>query len=70
MEKNNFKSDFEIISVLRNLKIIGIFSRLSSRDNKKEYLKLIPYAWKLINKRSKNNNKFKDLNKLLIVLNK
>ena len=70
LEKNNFKSDFEIISVLRNLKIIGIFSRLSSRDNKKEYLKLIPYAWKLINNRSKNNNKFKDLNKLLIVLNK
>ena len=28
----NFKNDFEILSVLRNLKIIGIFTRLSIRD--------------------------------------
>ena len=40
-----FKNDFEILSVLRNLKIIGIFTRLAVRDNKKKYLKLIPYAW-------------------------
>ena len=33
---------------LRNLKIIGIFMRLAVRDNKKKYLKLIPYAWKII----------------------
>ena len=48
MNIENFKNDFEILSVLRNLKIIGIFTRLSIRDNKKNYLKLIPYAWKLI----------------------
>ena len=30
----NFKNDFEILSVLRNLKIIGIFTRLSIRDKK------------------------------------
>ena len=30
-----FKNDFEIISVLRNLKIIGIFTRLAIRDKKK-----------------------------------
>ena len=60
-----FKNDFEIISVLRNLKIIGIFTRLSVRDKKKKYLKLIPYAWDLIKLRSKNNSKFKDLNDLL-----
>ncbi len=64
---NNFINDFEIISVLRNLKIIGIFTRLSERDNKKEYLKLIPYAWKLIGIRSKNNKKFNDLNNLIHV---
>ena len=29
------KNDFEILSVLRNLKIIGIFKRLAIRDNKK-----------------------------------
>ena len=43
-----FRNDFEIISVLRNLKIIGIFTRLAIRDNKKDYLKLVPYAWSLI----------------------
>ena len=65
LNKKHFKNDFEIISVLRNLKIIGIFTRLAIRDKKKRYLKLIPYAWKLIQLRSKNNNKFKDLDNLL-----
>ena len=36
--KNKFKNDFEILSVLRNLKIIGIFTRLSLRDGKKSIL--------------------------------
>ena len=65
-----FKSDFEIISVLRNLKIIGIFTRLAIRDNKKKYLKLISYAWSLIKSRSKNNKNFIDLNNLLNTLNR
>ena len=60
-----FKNDFEILSVLRNLKIIGIFTRLSVRDNKKKYLKLIPYAWKLIELRINNNNNFKELKLIL-----
>ena len=47
--------------MLRNLKIIGIFTRLSLRDQKNQYLKLIPYAWKLIENRIKNNLVFKDL---------
>ena len=62
-----FKNDFEILSVLRNLKIIGIFSRLSIRDEKNKYLKFIPYAWKLIEHRTKNNSNFYNLN---LVLNK
>ena len=69
LNKNSFKSDFDIISVLRNLKIIGIFTRLAVRDNKKKYLKLIPYALSLIKLRSKNSHNFKDLNNLLKVLN-
>ena len=55
------KNSFDIISVLRNLKIIGIFTRLSLRDQKNQYLKLIPYAWKLIESRIKNKPVFKDL---------
>ena len=60
-----FRNDFEILSVLRNLKIIGIFTRLSVRDKKNKYLKLIPYAWELIDYRIHNNPIFKDLNYLL-----
>ena len=60
-----FKNDFEIISVLRNLKIIGIFTRLAARDNKKDYLRLIPYTWSLIRLRSKNKKMFRELNNLL-----
>ncbi len=61
----NFKNDFEILSVLRNLKIIGIFTRLSIRDEKDNYLKLIPYAWKLIELRIDRNEKFIELKEIL-----
>ena len=65
LNKHKFKNDFEILSVLRNLKIIGIFSRLAIRDGKKKYLKLIPYAWTLISMRINENEIFYDLKKLL-----
>ena len=61
ISKIEFENDFYILSVLRNLKIIGIFTRLSLRDQKNQYLKLIPYAWKLIESRIKNKLVFKDL---------
>mgnify|MGYP001160858599 FL=1 len=70
INKLHIKNDFEIISVLRNLKIIGIFKRLAVRDKKKKYLKLIPNAWNLIKLRSKNNDKFKNLNNLLSTIKK
>ena len=60
-----FRSDFVILSVLRNLKIIGIFARLSDRDNKKKYLKLIPYAWHMIDNRMSENDIFSNLRLLL-----
>ena len=65
LDKFKFKNDFEILSILRNLKIIGIFTRLAIRDGKKDYLKLIPYAWFLINMRINDNKVFIDLKKLL-----
>jgi len=65
LETSKFKNDFEILSILRNLKIIGIFTRLAMRDKKKRYLKLIPYTWKLINTRINGNVLFDDLKKLL-----
>ena len=65
LDKYKFKNDFEILSVLRNLKIIGIFTRLAVRDGKKKYLKFIPYAWTLINTRINKNKVFLNLYKLL-----
>jgi aminoglycoside/choline kinase family phosphotransferase len=64
-DKIKFKNDFEILSILRNLKIIGIFTRLAIRDGKKKYLKLIPYAWSLINLRINNDKIFFYLKELL-----
>ena len=65
IDLEKFKKDFEILSVLRNLKIIGIFTRLAVRDKKTKYLKLIPYAWKMINHRIKKQNEFNNLMLLL-----
>ena len=58
-------NDFQILSVIRNMKIIGIFARLAARDKKMKYLKLIPYAWKLIELRIKNNQIFDGLRRAL-----
>ncbi len=65
VEANKLKNDFEILSVLRNIKIIGIFTRLSIRDNKTKYLKLIPRAWNLIELRINKNKKFEELKEIL-----
>jgi len=53
-EYKNLKNDFEILSLQRNLKILGIFVRLFKRDGKPNYLKYLPYTWSLIERRLKN----------------
>jgi len=63
-KKNEFIHDFNILSVQRNLKIIGIFSRLLKRDKKKKYFKLIPYTWKLLEIRLKDKM-FSEINTIL-----
>jgi aminoglycoside/choline kinase family phosphotransferase len=63
-KKNDFIHDFNILSVQRNLKIIGIFSRLFKRDKKEKYLKLIPYSWKLLETRLKDKM-FSEINTIL-----
>ena len=54
MNSKKFLEDFNILSVQRSLKIIGIFSRLFKRDKKKYYLKFIPYTWQLLEMRMKS----------------
>jgi aminoglycoside/choline kinase family phosphotransferase len=65
-EKPYFKNDFDILSVQRNLKILGIFARLHKRDKKSNYLKYLPYTWLLLERRMKNPI----FNKLNILLKK
>ena len=48
------KNDFDILSVQRNLKILGIFVRLYKRDRKPNYLKYLPHTWSLLERRMKN----------------
>ena len=60
-----FENDFLILSVLRNFKILGIFSRLAKRDDKNKYLKYIPYTWSLIKLRIKNGKIFDELRLIL-----
>ena len=62
--KNFFINDFNILSVQRSLKIIGIFSRLYKRDKKDKYLKMIPYTWKLLELRMKSKT-FRELRNIL-----
>ena len=67
MYRNNsekFLRDFNTLSIQRNLKIIGIFSRLYKRDKKKKYLKFIPYTWQLIEMRM-GSAFFMELRKIL-----
>jgi aminoglycoside/choline kinase family phosphotransferase len=54
-EKLLAKNDFDILSVQRNLKILGIFVRLWKRDGKSNYLKYLPYIWQLLELRLKNS---------------
>ena len=63
--KINLRNDYDILSIQRNLKILGIFVRLFIRDNKPIYLKFLPYTWQLIDMRMKNPI-FKKLRSLLI----
>jgi len=72
-EKLLAQNDFDILSVQRNLKILGIFVRLSKRDYKLSYLKYLPYIWELLELRLKNpifiNLKYL-LNKIIPIKNR
>jgi len=46
--------DFDTLSIQRNLRILGTFVRLFKRDNKANYLKFLPYTWKLVELRLQN----------------
>ncbi len=53
-DQSCLKNDFDILSVQRSLKILGIFVRLYKRDKKPNYLKYLPHTWLLLERRMRN----------------
>ena len=61
VDQNELERGISFYSIQRNLKIVGIFSRLKYRDDKKNYFPMIEVAWGFIKNHLKNNE-YKDLN--------
>ncbi len=59
-----FLRDYSILSLQRNIKILGIFSRLSVRDGKHNYLNLIPRVRDFVESRL-NDRIFSEIKKLI-----
>lgn len=55
-DKEAFKIDYEILSLQRNIKIVGIFARLSVRDGKHNYLNLLPRVLNFVRLRLESKN--------------
>ena len=55
-DKEAFKTDYEILSLQRSIKIVGIFARLSKRDGKHNYLNLLPRVLGFVRLRLESKN--------------
>lgn len=64
LNEKDFISDYHILGAQRNLKIIGIFSRLKARDSKDIYLNLIPRVKAYLKQDLKHEN-LKELKEFL-----
>jgi len=53
-----FKKEYEILSLQRNIKILGIFARLSMRDGKKRYLDYLPRVEKYVTSRLESDSPY------------
>ena len=62
---SSFYEDFEWMGVQRHLKILGVFSRLSIRDKKDQYLKDIPLVEKYLMHTSERYKSLHPLRKIL-----
>lgn len=52
--RKEFMAAYNVLAVQRNLKIIGIFTRLACKYKKPKYLSLLPRVWKNINNNIKH----------------
>ncbi|HMB74969.1 MAG TPA: phosphotransferase, partial [Kiloniellaceae bacterium] len=48
LDRAAFHTSYDVLAAQRSAKIIGIFTRLSRRDGKDDYLKHIPRVWRLL----------------------
>lgn len=62
----DFKQDCQILSLQRNIKILGIFARLVLRDNKPKYLDYLPRVKYFVELRLNEENKIFDEIKLFL----
>lgn len=66
VDEKSFIQDYEILSLQRNIKIVGIFARLSVRDGKHSYLDLLPRVLTFVRARLNSQNKiFTEIHDLL-----
>ncbi|WP_431993767.1 aminoglycoside phosphotransferase family protein [Sphingomicrobium aquimarinum] len=47
-DRDGFEAEYEVLGAQRNVKILGIFTRLWKRDGKPHYLKWQPRVWRLV----------------------
>jgi len=45
LSREGFETRYHVVGAQRNLRILGVFARLSRRDGKKHYVDLIPRVW-------------------------
>ena len=45
MEEARFRAAYALMGAQRNLRVIGIFTRLCIRDGKPRYLAFMPHVW-------------------------
>jgi hypothetical protein len=66
IKQQQFLTWFDWMGAQRHLKVLGIFARLSIRDDKHGYLNDIPLVFKYLLNEIKDYPEFKQLNQLLI----
>ena len=55
---------YNLLAIQRHMKVLGIFNRLSLRDNKGQYLQHLPRVKKMLHENLKKE-KFEEFNALL-----
>jgi aminoglycoside/choline kinase family phosphotransferase len=48
LERDGFVAAAHVLGAQRNLKIVGLFTRLCRRDGKARYIELLPRVWRLL----------------------